>query len=161
MNQWGSANRILKIVNDELSIPTSTTLVAKTTLSAINSNLVGLYHLTCSGYCSRYEWAKKYFSILSSKEFVGSNYFYAPNYLLKNITDILVYPCSSKEIISMTPRPLFSAMDNTKLCSALQIELPYWDTELKNYLEENLLAESKKQPFKKRLREDVGLTYME
>jgi dTDP-4-dehydrorhamnose reductase len=137
LEQWAAENKKLKIVNDEISIPTSTHIVAKTTLSAIQNNLKGLYHLTCTGYCSRYEWARVYFGVVNP--------------------DIIIYPCSSKEIFQMTPRPMFSALDNAKICEALQIELPHWDKELINYLTLIASIKANENPNFKRLRENVGV----
>lgn len=122
LKQWSKDNKILKIVNDEFSIPTSTYIVAKTTLQAINNNLIGLFHLTCTGYCSRYDFAKTYFNETNKEQ--------------------IIYPCSSNEIFTFTKRPAFSVLSNTKICQALQINLPNWKDELISYLHK----EDKKQP---------------
>lgn len=114
LDQWSKDNKILKIVNDEFSIPTSTSLVAQTTLKAINHNMSGLYHLTCTGYCSRYDFAKAYFNEINEEQ--------------------IIYPCATKDIFSFTKRPSFSALSNAKICKELQIELPYWKDELISYL---------------------------
>ena len=114
LEQWSKENRILKIVNDEFSIPTSTHLVAKITMKAINNNLSGLYNLTCTGYCSRYEFAKAYFNETNKEQ--------------------IIYPCTSNDIYAFTKRPVFSALSNTKICEALNINLPHWKEELISYL---------------------------
>ncbi|MCL2040294.1 MAG: dTDP-4-dehydrorhamnose reductase [Bacteroidetes bacterium] len=122
LNQWSKENKILKIVNDEFSVPTSTHIVAKTTLQAINNNLAGLFNLTCTGYCSRYDFAKTYFNETNKEQ--------------------IIYPCSNNEIFTFTKRPSFSALSNAKICNALQINLPNWKEELISYLRK----EDKKQP---------------
>ena len=114
LSQWSKENKILKITNDEFSIPTSTHLVAKTTLKAINNNLTGLYHLTCTGYCSRYDFAKAYFNEVNKEQ--------------------IIYPCTQKDIFSFTKRPHFSALSNAKICESLQIKIPHWRDELISYL---------------------------
>jgi dTDP-4-dehydrorhamnose reductase len=114
LEQWSKENKILKIVNDEFSTPTSTHLVAKITLQAINHNLSGLYHLSCTGYCSRYDFAKIYFNETNKEK--------------------IIYPCATKDIFSFTRRPSFSALSNIKICEVLQIELPHWQDELISYL---------------------------
>jgi len=58
--QWAKNNDYLKIAYDEISVPTSTRTIVEVTLKALDNGLTGLYHLTNSGYASRYEWAKKY-----------------------------------------------------------------------------------------------------
>ena len=114
LEQWSKENRILKIVNDEFSIPTSARIVANTALKAINHNLNGLYNLTCTGYCSRYDFAKVYFDEKNKEQ--------------------IIYPCATKDVFSFTKRPAFSALSNTKICEKLQIELPHWKDELISYL---------------------------
>jgi dTDP-4-dehydrorhamnose reductase len=114
LEQWSKGNRILKIVNDELSIPNSTRIVAEITLKAINNNLCGLYHLTCTGYCSRYDFAKTYFNEINKEQ--------------------IIYPCTSKDIFSFAKRPNFSALSNEKISNVLQIKLPNWKNELISFI---------------------------
>ena len=61
--QWAKNSEYLKIAYDEISIPTSTRTIANITIKAIENSLTGLYHLTNSGYASRYEWAKEILKI--------------------------------------------------------------------------------------------------
>ena len=112
--QWAKDGAELKIANNEVSVPTYTGTIATTTLLAIEKGLNGLYHLTSSGYCTRYEWA-----IFVLKE-LGMNNKIIP---------------VSKEIFNLPAlRPDFSAMDNSLLSKDLGIELPDWKEDLKRYL---------------------------
>jgi len=51
---WTKQKRILKISCDEVSVPTYVEDVVHTTLLSLKKGLKGFYHLTNSGYCSRY-----------------------------------------------------------------------------------------------------------
>jgi len=76
--------------------------------------LTGLYHLTNSGYASRYEWAKEVFRIKGIKK--------------------LIKPVSADIFNLPARRPRFSAMDNTVLSKVLNIEIPDWKFDLKEFL---------------------------
>ena len=74
----------------------------------------GLYHLTNSGYASRYEWAKKIFEIKKINKFIK--------------------PVSSAIFELPAKRPKFSAMSNKKISRELGIEIERWDRELEHFL---------------------------
>ncbi len=58
LTEWAKNNEYLKIACDEFSVPTYTGMVVDVTLKALEQGMTGRYHLTNSGFCSRYEWAK-------------------------------------------------------------------------------------------------------
>jgi dTDP-4-dehydrorhamnose reductase len=118
---WSRKNKILKIVRDQISSPTWARMLAETThqaMAASRSNLLdcirerhGIYHLTGSGYTSRYEWAKQ---ILANDP---------------NRTEQLVQtiePVSSEEFPTPAIRPLFSALDCSKFSKTFNFHLPDW-----------------------------------
>ena len=108
--QWSKNNEYLKVAYDEISVPTSTRTIVNITLKAVEHGLTGLYHLTNSGYASRYEWAKKIFKLKGIQKFI--------------------YPVP-KDIFNLPAvRPKFSAMDNGKISKELCVEIPEWDKEL-------------------------------
>jgi len=73
-----------------------------------------MFHLTNSGYASRYEWAKEIFRIKKIDKFI--------------------LPVS-KEIFNLpAKRPDFSAMSNRKISQILNTEIPYWNEELNEFL---------------------------
>ena len=112
--QWVKNQEYLKIAYDEFSVPTSTRTITDITFKALNSGLKGQFHLTNSGYASRYEWAKE---ILRTKKI-----------------DKLIYPIS-KEIFNLpAKRPDFSAMSNERIARELSIEISSWQWELRNFL---------------------------
>lgn len=103
---WAEKNRILKISADEVSVPTFTTDVVQLTLLSLEKGLSGLYHLTSSGYASRYELAR----------------YYLKHQKLSNI----VVPVAMNTFETKAERPLFSAMSNEKLARSLGVDIPTW-----------------------------------
>lgn len=111
VQQWLDKNPVVKVATDEVSVPTSTRVIAENTFLALEKGLSGLYHLTNSGYASRYEWAKKIAE-------------------LKGIRKII--HASSKDDFDLPARrPGFSPMDNSKISAELGVEIPAWDEEMK------------------------------
>jgi len=112
---WAQNNKVLKISADEVSVPTFTNTVVDITLLALEEKLTGLYHLTNSGYASRYELAKAFI--------VGKK------------LDNLVVPVPMSTFTVKAARPLFSAMSNAKLSKALDVEIPTWQEALVKFIE--------------------------
>ena len=114
LKKWAKQKEKLQIAEDEISVPTSTKTIATVTLSALENDLRGLYHLPNSGYASRYEWAKE---------------------ILKNYgIDKEIIPVS-KEIFNLAARrPNFSAMSNKKISDELKTTIPDWQVALKEFI---------------------------
>jgi len=106
LSQWAEKNRVLKISADEVSVPTYTGHIVKATIASFEKKLSGLYHLTNSGYASRYELTKYYIE--------------------KSSRDNLVIPVAMSTFAVKARRPGFSPMSNERLCGALGMELPHW-----------------------------------
>jgi len=113
LEEWAKKQEVLKIVVDEFSVPTSTKTIVEVTLKAIDAGLNGLYHLTNSGYASRYEWAKEYFK-------------------LKGINK-LIYPALQADFNLPAKRPKWSVISNEKISKALGITIRDWKEELKSF----------------------------
>jgi len=116
--KWAEDNSYLKISYDEVSIPTYTKTIVNVTLKALEEGLTGLYHLTNSGYCSRFELAKFVFKTLGIKKFI--------------------YPVPSDIFDLPAERPKFSAMDNTLISSILRVEIPNWEEAVSNFLSKKM-----------------------
>ncbi len=112
LRQWAEKQDTLKIADDEISVPTSTETIVDVTLAALNNDLQGLYHLTNSGYASRFDWARE---------------------ILNNLgIDKVLIPVS-KEIFNLQARrPDFAAMSNNKIKTELNISIPSWQDALKH-----------------------------
>jgi dTDP-4-dehydrorhamnose reductase len=112
--EWAKNSEYLKIACDEFSVPTCTDTVVDVALKAIKQGLTGRYHLTNTGFCSRYEWAKLVLSALVSEKFIR--------------------PVTMDSFNLPAKRPKFSAMNNGKLAHALGIEIPSWEDAVKSFL---------------------------
>jgi len=120
LSLWAQKNRILKISADEVSVPTFTKNVVEITLLSLEKGLKGLYHLTNSGYASRYELAKYYIKRMELENFV--------------------LPVPMSDFKTKAKRPGFSAMSNEKLSNELNISIPAWEDGMLIYLLEANIA---------------------
>ncbi|MDH4162376.1 MAG: dTDP-4-dehydrorhamnose reductase [Nitrospirota bacterium] len=112
--EWSARSGPLKVTCDEFSVPTSTETVVDVTLRAVQRGATGMFHLTNSGYCSRYEWAK-----LIVKE-MGIDKFIRP-------VTMASFPLPAK-------RPAFSAMDNRAIGALTGISIPSWEDAVRSFL---------------------------
>lgn len=113
--ELGKENSVLKIAFDQISAPTYTEDIVKITWKAIRTGLKNrIYHLTNTGYASRYEVAHYYFELLKK--------------------DVLLLPVLSEYFKSAAHRPYFSAMSNKKISNDTCIEIPHWQEAMKRYL---------------------------
>ena len=114
LSEWARKNRTLKIVSDQVSVPTYTEDIVNVTMFALNKGLRGMYHLTNSGYASRYEFARYYLEQMEM--------------------DTLVLPVTTDYFPSPAKRPYFSAMSNRKLSQELNIDIPDWKLGIERYV---------------------------
>lgn len=117
LRSWAHNNEYLKIACDEFSVPTSTETVVDTALRAIDQDLTGRYHLTNSGYCSRYEWAKFTLASLGIRKFIR--------------------PVPMDSFALPARRPHFSAMNNRAVITATGVPIPAWEDAVGSFLREN------------------------
>lgn len=113
---WAAKSRVLKISADEVSVPTFTFDIVDVCMKALDSGLEGVYHLTNSGYASRYELARAYCS-------------------MKGMDNIII-PVPMASFKSKAERPLFTAMSNGLISSKLKTEIPHWQKSLEKYCKE-------------------------
>jgi len=113
LRSWVKEKEVLQIVNDEVSVPTFTFDIVKVTIEAIEKGVRGLYHLTNTGWCSRYELAKEFF-----KE-----------------EQITIEPVSIVTFKVVAKRPVYSKMCNEKISKDLGLEIPKWQKSLEKYKE--------------------------
>lgn len=110
---WAKDHKELRICDDEVSIPTYVDDIVDGTLSAVSKGARGIYHLTNTGHCSRYEWIKFFFQI-------------------KGFNNKIV-PVSSAEFQLAATRPKFSAMDNRKIKDFLGKDIPGWQSGVERF----------------------------
>lgn len=119
--KWASHKETLRIVADQVSTPTWGRYIAESTSKILEqsdgnphrfiSDNAGLYHLACSGYCSRYEWALEVLRLMT--DYSGS----APCTIL---------PAASGEFLTPALRPKFTALDCSKLEKQFGLRLHSW-----------------------------------
>jgi len=113
----GSKERTkLKVVIDQVSSPSYTVDLAYATLDLIRKKASGTYHITNSGYCSRYEWAAE---ILEKIGWKGN-----------------LVPAINDEFPTAALRPAFSVLDNSGTEDILGYSLPDWKDATYRFLKE-------------------------
>ena len=119
LREW-TKNDYLKIACDEFSVPTHTATVVAITLKALSLGLNGRYHVTNSGYCSRYEWAKVALSCMGVRKFIR--------------------PVSMDSFNLPAKRPKFSAMSNSRIGNILDVTIPSWEEAVELFIGKGGLA---------------------
>lgn len=112
--QWSSKNRKLRIVDDQTASPSYTGHLAKAVLDLIATEAFGLYHMTNSGHCSRFEWARY---ILEKAGWDGG-----------------LETAKSTEFDTPAKRPPFSVLDNFPLKETIGYVLPSWQEATEEFL---------------------------
>lgn len=111
---WVKGSEYIKIACDEFSVPTYTESIVDVTLNALRRGVRGLYHLTGSGFCSRYEWTKIILSAAGIEKFVR--------------------PVSMDSFRLAARRPKFSAMSNEAISRILGITIPRWEDSTRRFM---------------------------
>lgn len=105
-----SNEREIKVVKDQIGSPTYTKDLAAAVKVLIQNYNYGVYHITNSGTCTWFDFAKEILRDINSKT--------------------KVVPIKSKELKRLAKRPKCSILINTKFKN----KLPFWNIALKSYL---------------------------
>lgn len=105
----------IKVVNDQIGVPTCTIQVIEVIDQMITSEAYGIYHVTAAGECSWYTFAKTIFDI-------------------KNV-QIKVLPVKSEYFNFKAQRPLYSRLSTRKVEETFGIKTVKWYKILKQYLD--------------------------
>ena len=108
------ANKMLKVVNDQIGSPTATTEVAKIICKLLAKKPEGIFHFASAGYVSRYEMAKFIFEAMAM--------------------DVELAPCKSGDYKSAAARPLNSRFDCSKIKALLDEPIESWQSPLERFL---------------------------
>ncbi|MDP4143945.1 MAG: dTDP-4-dehydrorhamnose reductase [Bacillota bacterium] len=108
-------NSEITVVKDQIGSPTSTVDLAKVIIKLVDEKNYGLFHCTCKGECSWYDFAKEIFR-------------------LKNI-DVTVKPCKTEEFPRPAKRPKYSVLRNYMLELTTGDITREWQESLKEYIE--------------------------
>jgi len=112
----------LKVVTDQVGVPTSNQFIAKQIqqiIPQLNENNEGTYHLVPDGSCSWYEFAK---------QIIGQTH---PQFNLKNL-----YQIQTHEFLNKTKRPKNSILNNAKIKRSFNLTLKNWKAELEEIIDE-------------------------
>lgn len=112
--EWSREKSELKVVDDQIASPTYTFDLARATLDLIKTEAYGLYHITNSGSCSRYAWARY---ILDATGWNGT-----------------ILPAKSAEFPTPARRPAYSVLDNFGFPEIVGYSLPPWEESCRVYL---------------------------
>lgn len=103
----------IRVVNDQFGSPTTASELAKLILFLMKTERYGIYHGTCEGSTSWYEFAREIF-----REFG------------KNVT---VHPVTSEEYDAKAARPGYSVLENHKLNSETDYRMKDWKDAFSDY----------------------------
>lgn len=104
----------VRVVTDEITTPTHTRALAKQLRVLAEAGEPGLYHATCQGTCSWYDFAKAIFA--------------------KTGTQANLVPATSADFPSPVRRPRYSVVDNAHLRAQGLDVMPPWEDALDEYL---------------------------
>ena len=119
MIKYAKEKESVKVVGDEILTPTSTREIALRTKDIIKTNNFGLYHFTCEGACSWFDFAQLIFTTLNIK---------TP-----------LYKVSVSDFPSTFKRPHYSVLENEKFNQMVLGKFKMWDISLLEFLKENYL----------------------
>jgi dTDP-4-dehydrorhamnose reductase len=117
MINLSKTNKVLKVVNDQHGSPTSTVDLARVIIKLIDEKNYGLFHCTCKGQCTWYDFTKEIFR-------------------LSNI-DTEVVPCNTDEFPRPAKRPEYSVLKNYMLELTTGDITRTWEEALAEYLKVN------------------------
>ena len=104
----------LRVVADQVGVPTSSAWMAETTVLALQQGLNGLFHLTPAGQTNWHAYAQY---VLQQAQSLG--------WTLK-ATPEQVQAITTADYPLPAPRPAYSMLESSLLAKALNLELPPW-----------------------------------
>ena len=133
----GRERESLRIVNDQTGAPTSATVIADATISVLRkcqapgshesmNPFAGIYHLTCSGETTWFEFAR---AIFAETRKLGTG----EEFKVKE-----VIPISTSEYGAPAQRPLYSVLSTEKFQSIFDFAPPHWHNALLDVLRSRL-----------------------
>ncbi|OHC08162.1 MAG: dTDP-4-dehydrorhamnose reductase [Planctomycetes bacterium RIFOXYD2_FULL_41_16] len=118
MLELGRKNRSVSVVTDQHGSPTYTTDLSDAIRTAISKDLRGIYHVTNSGTCSRYEWAQKIFELTGNQ--------------------VSVLPLKTADYKRAARVPPNSSLDCTKYATTTGQKMRPWQEALREYISKAL-----------------------
>ncbi len=115
--QRARQHNTLQVVNDQTGAPTYTKDLARGIMALLTHNASGIVHVTNTGSCTWYDFAK---TIL---EFAG-------------ISEVTVEPITAQQLGRPAPRPAFSVLDTSRFTMLTGQKMRHWKEGLQEYFEE-------------------------
>ena len=115
MLKLGAEREELTVVNDQHGCPTSTVDLAEAVLRLIQTRRYGIYHATCGGVATWYDFARKIFEIVGN-------------------TKVKVTPVTTAEFVRPAPRPAYSPLDTRLLRLTADDPMRPWEAALAEYV---------------------------
>lgn len=103
----------LRVVNDQFGTPTWSRQLAKQILAVLEADTTGLFHASGEGYCSWFDFAKEFISVMQ--------------------LDCEVRPCSTADYPTPSVRPANSILENAALKQAGLNCMRDWREDLQKY----------------------------
>ena len=122
MKKLSQERNELKVVSDQVGVPTSNVFIAKQIQNIIpnlDEKNSGIYHLVPNGSCSWYEFAKSIISQIN------------PEFNLENL-----FPIQAHEFPTKTKRPANSILRNDKIRQIFNLTFNDWSQELARIINE-------------------------
>jgi dTDP-4-dehydrorhamnose reductase len=110
-----STNKSVRVVDDQVMTPTSSKDAAGKIFDLVRTGIYGLYHMTNTGSCSWYEFAREIFRVAGM--------------------DVEVIPVKSSEFGAKALRPAYSVLDNVNLRKAGIKDMRHWKEALRDYID--------------------------
>lgn len=104
---------MIRVVKDQTLTPTSTIDLAQAVCHLIKANVFGLYHVTCEGECSWYDFAREIFTLQSLQ--------------------VHLRPAVTEDFPSSVRRPSYSVLSKSRLRNT-GLTMPAWQASLERYL---------------------------
>lgn len=114
MINLSKSNSKISVVNDQVGSPTSTVDLAKVIIKLVDEKNYGVFHCTCKGFCTWYEFTKEIFRIKDIK------------------TEVV--PCTTDEFPRPAKRPKYSVLRNYMLELTGEDITRNWQEALREYL---------------------------
>lgn len=112
--ELGRKNLSVSVVTDQHGSPTYTADLSDAIRTAISKDLRGIYHVTNSGMCSRYEWARKIFELTGNQ--------------------VSVIPLKTADYKRAVRVPQNSSLDCTKYTTTTGQKMRPWQEALREYI---------------------------
>ena len=111
---WSENRDSLNIVDDQRSSPTYSRDLAEYSWDLIKTNKFGLYHLSNSGECSKYEQAKYVLDYIGWKGTLGT--------------------AKTTDFNLPAKRSVYTKLDSSKVESVIGKKIPHWQSGIKRFL---------------------------